>query len=219
MYHTLRHYIVPYQTLLYCTVRNSCVLHHVRFFFAVGCIATPCDAQEHGAILSTTAISFLPFLLPSFLPFFLLFFLSFYLSFLICFLSPAPYSPLLPSPPLLISSLYFAVYSNCSSLLFSRTDCRSITRHATYRHPSSYLTLSHLLFLFLFRPTGAVCLEIFKLLQDKPLSAYSNTFTSLGVNLFTSMEPQPPNTTTTVVKGKEWKWTQVIYSWGYCYCQ
>ena len=61
--------------------------------------------------------------------------------------------------------------------------------------------------------TGAVCLEIFKLLQDKPVTAYANTFTSLGVNLFTSMEPQPPNTTTSLVKGKEWKWTQVCV-WG-----
>lgn len=57
--------------------------------------------------------------------------------------------------------------------------------------------------------SGAVCLEIFKLLQNKPLTAFANTFTSLGVNLFTSMEPQPPNTTTSLVKGKEWKWTQV----------
>ena len=56
---------------------------------------------------------------------------------------------------------------------------------------------------------GAVCLEIYKLLQEKPVTAFSNTFTSLGVNLYTSMEPQPPTTTTTLVKGKEWKLTQV----------
>jgi hypothetical protein len=56
--------------------------------------------------------------------------------------------------------------------------------------------------------TGASCLEIYKLLQKKPVESYSNTFTNLAVSLFTSMEPQPPTTHTSVVKGKEWKWTQ-----------
>jgi ubiquitin-activating enzyme E1 len=49
--------------------------------------------------------------------------------------------------------------------------------------------------------TGAVCLEIYKLVQNKPVTAYINTFSSLAVNMFTSMEPQPPNTTTSLVKG------------------
>jgi ubiquitin-activating enzyme E1 len=50
--------------------------------------------------------------------------------------------------------------------------------------------------------TGFICMEMYKLLQDKPVTAYANTFSSLAVNLYTSMEPQPPNTTTSTVKGE-----------------
>lgn len=55
--------------------------------------------------------------------------------------------------------------------------------------------------------TGAICLEIYKLLQDKPADALANTFANLAIPLFTSMVPEPPKSTTAVVKGREWKWT------------
>jgi ubiquitin-activating enzyme E1 len=55
--------------------------------------------------------------------------------------------------------------------------------------------------------TGFICLEVYKILQKKPLSAYSNTFTNLAICLFTSMEPEPPKVTKSVIKGKEWRWT------------
>ena len=58
--------------------------------------------------------------------------------------------------------------------------------------------------------TGLVCLEIYKLLLKKPVESYRNTFSSLATNLFTSMEPQPPTTTKSVVKGEEYKFTQVM---------
>jgi ubiquitin-activating enzyme E1 len=55
--------------------------------------------------------------------------------------------------------------------------------------------------------TGAICLELFKLLQDKPASALTNLFVNLAVPIFTSMEPEPPKYVTSLVKGQEWKWT------------
>ena len=51
---------------------------------------------------------------------------------------------------------------------------------------------------------------MYKLLQDKSIHSFANTFTNLAVNLYTSMEPQPPTTTTSRVKGQEYKFTQVI---------
>jgi ubiquitin-activating enzyme E1 len=55
--------------------------------------------------------------------------------------------------------------------------------------------------------TGLICLEVYKILLNKPISAHANTFTNLAISLFTSMEPEPPKVTTSVVKGQEWKWT------------
>lgn len=55
--------------------------------------------------------------------------------------------------------------------------------------------------------TGFICLEIYKILQKKPITAYSNTFTNLAISLFTSMEPEPPKVTVSMIKGVEWKWT------------
>lgn len=79
--------------------------------------------------------------------------------------------------------------------------------------------------------TGAICLEIYKLVQDKDARIwggsssvvggeesktteagesmkYMNSFTNLALPLFTNMEPNPPKTTTSIIKGREWKWTQ-----------
>jgi ubiquitin-activating enzyme E1 len=55
---------------------------------------------------------------------------------------------------------------------------------------------------------GAICLELFKIVQDKPASQLVNSFTNLALPLFTSMEPEPPKATRCEVRGKEWKWTQ-----------
>ena len=55
--------------------------------------------------------------------------------------------------------------------------------------------------------TGAICLEIYKLLQDKPVNQYMNSFNNLAIPLFTNMEPNPPKVTATTLKGEEWKWT------------
>ena len=56
---------------------------------------------------------------------------------------------------------------------------------------------------------GAICLEMYKIIQGKSLDKYLNTFTNLAVPLFTSVTPEPPKTVVTTVKGKEWKWTLV----------
>lgn len=56
--------------------------------------------------------------------------------------------------------------------------------------------------------TGAICIELYKIIQDKPASKFVNSFTNLALPLFTSMEPEPPKATKSIIKGKEWKWTQ-----------
>ena len=55
--------------------------------------------------------------------------------------------------------------------------------------------------------TGAICLEIFKIIQEFPLEKLFNSFSNLALPLFTTMEPQPPLVTETVVCGKTFKWT------------
>eukprot|EP01040_Poterioochromonas_malhamensis_P009078 gene9078-9832_t len=55
--------------------------------------------------------------------------------------------------------------------------------------------------------TGSICMELYKLILQKPLNKLLNTFTNLAIPLFTSMEPEPPKVVTSRIKGKEWKWT------------
>ena len=59
--------------------------------------------------------------------------------------------------------------------------------------------------------TAAICVELYKLVLDKPIEQLRNTFSNLALPLFTSAEPDPPKRTTAVVQGKEWKWTQVRF--------
>jgi len=56
--------------------------------------------------------------------------------------------------------------------------------------------------------SAAICLELYKLIQKKPIDQLRNTFTNLALPLFTSCEPDPPKYTKSIIKGKEWKWTQ-----------
>ena len=55
--------------------------------------------------------------------------------------------------------------------------------------------------------TGGICLEIFKLLLNKPVEELANTFSNLAIPIFTSMEPEPPKYVKSIVKGREWKWS------------
>merc|ERR1719461_2724185 len=56
--------------------------------------------------------------------------------------------------------------------------------------------------------TGFVCLEILKLIQDKPLESYRNAFVNMAVPLFTMSEPMEPATTMATLKDRgEWKWS------------
>jgi hypothetical protein len=52
-------------------------------------------------------------------------------------------------------------------------------------------------------------MEIYKLLQKKPITKLSNTFSNLAIPLFTSMEPEPPKITKSVIRGQERKFTPV----------
>lgn len=51
--------------------------------------------------------------------------------------------------------------------------------------------------------TGLVSLELYKVLQDKPLEAYRNTFANLALPLFAMSEPLPPKS----FKFNELKWS------------
>ncbi|CAM9515783.1 unnamed protein product [Ascophyllum nodosum] len=55
--------------------------------------------------------------------------------------------------------------------------------------------------------TGLVCMEVYKIMQDKPLEAYKNWFLNLALPQFSCSEPLPPAKNATVLKGKEWKWS------------
>jgi len=55
--------------------------------------------------------------------------------------------------------------------------------------------------------TGAICLEIFKIIQKFPVTKLFNSFNNLALPMFTTMEPEPPKVTETIVCGKALKWT------------
>lgn len=55
--------------------------------------------------------------------------------------------------------------------------------------------------------TGFVCLEIMKIIQEKPVEAFRNAFCNMAVPLFTLSEPMPPAKTKSLLKGKEWNWS------------
>ena len=57
--------------------------------------------------------------------------------------------------------------------------------------------------------TAAICIELYKLLLDKPIEQLRNTFSNLALPLFTSAEPDPPKKTIAKVNGKDWEWTAV----------
>ena len=55
--------------------------------------------------------------------------------------------------------------------------------------------------------TGLICLELFKVLQDKPVEKYMNSFSNLALPLFVCQEPDKPAGIKSVIKGKEYMWT------------
>jgi len=55
--------------------------------------------------------------------------------------------------------------------------------------------------------TGMICVELYKVLQNKPIEVLMNSFSNLALPLFTHEEPGKPVSTKAVVKGKEWNWT------------
>lgn len=59
---------------------------------------------------------------------------------------------------------------------------------------------------------GLITMELFKLLQNKPLEAYKSGFANLAIPIFSITEPQAPKTTLAVIpggrrKGEEWAWS------------
>ena len=59
--------------------------------------------------------------------------------------------------------------------------------------------------------TGSICMELYKILQDNSnpnpnVDRYFNSFYNLAIPIFTTMNPEPPKSHTSVVNKKEWKW-------------
>ena len=59
---------------------------------------------------------------------------------------------------------------------------------------------------------GLITMELFKLLQEKPLEAYKSAFANLAIPIFSITEPQAPKTTVSKIpggrrKGEEWAWS------------
>lgn len=50
--------------------------------------------------------------------------------------------------------------------------------------------------------TGLVCMEMYKIMQKKPLESYKNWFLNLALPQFSCSEPLPPAKTTTMIKGE-----------------
>jgi ubiquitin-activating enzyme E1 len=55
--------------------------------------------------------------------------------------------------------------------------------------------------------TGLVCMEIYKLIENKELEAYRNSTINLALPLFQAAEPIPPKYSTVQLKTGEWKWS------------
>ncbi len=55
--------------------------------------------------------------------------------------------------------------------------------------------------------TGLVCTELYKIAQNKPITAYRNTYVNLALPLFTFSDPFAPATTEVVLKTGPWKWS------------
>lgn len=49
--------------------------------------------------------------------------------------------------------------------------------------------------------TGLVCMEVYKIMQEKPLESYKNWFLNLALPQFSCSEPLPPAKTATMIKG------------------
>jgi len=50
-------------------------------------------------------------------------------------------------------------------------------------------------------------LEVYKLVQNRPMAAYRNSYTNLALPLFTSSEPMVPDMVTAKLKTGDWKWS------------
>lgn len=55
--------------------------------------------------------------------------------------------------------------------------------------------------------TGLVCLELYKVIQSKPLSQYFNSWINLSLPVFTTSEPGQPDKKKAKIKGKDWEWS------------
>jgi ubiquitin-activating enzyme E1 len=57
--------------------------------------------------------------------------------------------------------------------------------------------------------TGAICLELMKVLQGKPRDQLFNFFANLAIPIFTSETPEPPKATVAKIPSRsfEWRWT------------
>lgn len=55
--------------------------------------------------------------------------------------------------------------------------------------------------------TGLICMELYKILQKKPIDKLLNTSCNLAIPMFLCSEPEPPATRVTIINGRELRWT------------
>jgi len=55
--------------------------------------------------------------------------------------------------------------------------------------------------------TGLVCLEVIKLVQEKPVTVYRNSYGNLALSLFAQSEPIPPQTQKCPLPTGDWNWS------------
>eukprot|EP00457_Paulinella_chromatophora_P001066 gb/GEZN01001068.1/.p1 GENE.gb/GEZN01001068.1/~~gb/GEZN01001068.1/.p1 ORF type:complete len:1020 (-),score=206.38 gb/GEZN01001068.1/:214-3273(-) len=103
------------------------------------------------------------------------------------------------------SNFHLAFITACSNLRARSYQIKEVTQHQTKFIAGKIIPAIATTTAMV---TGLVCLEIFKLLQNKPLESYQNCYVNLAIPLFSSSEPVAPATTTTPMKDRgDWKWS------------